>query len=341
MTGSAAACDCKRARHGKVETAICGDPAARAADARCRRRRAVEALRRANNEGAGEDRAGATGSTTRRRLRGRKDDGKLARVPCRQKPRRGAFLSGAAQAGPGARQAASRLFRIEDGRQRARPTSTSRFSDFLARPTRPNAPSTRRSIRLSGNIEDPDKDDWPRAANYAYAWTMRLAYASPRLISAHAEGYADDRRGLSQLTFSANINIDVRAGREATFESLLDKPGGAEGFSRSARIRWRRKRSAARATTALDADARRESGENVETVTGDLKSGASAPTPRRSPTVLARWGLMPRARSTAAPLRDAAPARQPRLSSAVIAIAPPPVRSGTRLRPAFPAPCGS
>ena len=79
--------------------------------------------------------------------------------------------------------------------------------------------------KLIGDVVQPDGQDSQRD-DYAYSWKLRLVYASPRLISAHADGYSSTG-GAHPNSYSRDINIDLAAGREATFESLVDK-GGAE-----------------------------------------------------------------------------------------------------------------
>ncbi len=59
---------------------------------------------------------------------------------------------------------------------------------------------------------------------------MRLAYASPRLISAPAAGYSFPG-GAHSNSNSVDINVDVARGREATLDDLLDKPAAQKVFA--------------------------------------------------------------------------------------------------------------
>ena len=81
---------------------------------------------------------------------------------------------------------------------------------------------------MSSDVEEPDKDD-PQADKYGYRWSMRLAYASPRLISARADGHSRTG-GAHPNSYSVDINVDAAQGREATFDDLLDKPAAQKIF---------------------------------------------------------------------------------------------------------------
>jgi hypothetical protein len=84
---------------------------------------------------------------------------------------------------------------------------------------------------------------------------MRLAYASPRLISAHAKEYSDF--GGAHPNFnSANINIDVALGAPRR-STLCSTSAGAEGV---------------RAVLKQVRDERRDRGEDEEIDADDLKA---------------------------------------------------------------------
>ncbi len=210
--------------------------------------------------------------TTRDDTCGDQDGGKLAACLADQSARRGAFLSGSAQAGPGAAGGLTPFFRIEAG-GKGRADIDIEVLRF-PRPANPAERAFNAAVdRLSNTVEQPGSDD-PQADNYAFSWTMRLAYGSPRLISAHAEGYASTGAAYPN-TSSADINIDVRAGREATFASLLDGPAARRIFALCSDQVAAEKKRREGADAALDADARRQLRQNVDTVTGDLKSWSS------------------------------------------------------------------
>ena len=82
---------------------------------------------------------------------------------------------------------------------------------------------------MTNDLENPGKDD-PLADQWSYTWSMRLAYASPKLISAHADGDSF-MGGAHPNSYSVNINVDVARGREATFADMLDKPAADKIFA--------------------------------------------------------------------------------------------------------------
>ncbi len=122
--------------------------------------------------------------------------------------------------GPGAPDRIAPAFRIEKG-GKGRAEVDVRTLRFV-NPTSPAERAFNVAVdELSADIEQPEKDD-PQADKYSDHWSMRLAYASPRLISAHADRHSHTG-GVHPNSYTANINVDAAQGREATFEGLTDK----------------------------------------------------------------------------------------------------------------------
>ena len=213
--------------------------------------------------------------SARRRLR-RHAGGAFAACLAAASARRQAFLTGAPLAGPGAPDKLVPSLVVEPG-GKGRTDVDIEVLRF-ARPVTAAERAFNAAVDgLSSDVPQPDKDD-PQADNYAYAWTMRLAYASPRLISAHAEGYSSTGGAYPTLS-SADINIDVRAGRAATFSSLLDKSAAQKVFALCGS--GRRRGGNAKGRRRLDAEALEQLRQSVATTTGDLGAwsfGADAAT---------------------------------------------------------------
>lgn len=227
MAGPASALDCAKAASA-TEKAICANPAALAADADMTKaygalHAALDAKQRTallksqvewitNRDGACFNKEGAA----------------LASCLASESNERRLFLSGGALAGPGYPGKLAPAFRIEAGGV----GRTDVDIEILRFPAPANAGERAFNAavdKLSDGIVQPDNVDAKRD-DYAYSWNMRLAYASPRLISAHADGYSS-LGGAHPNTYSKDINIDVGVGREATFDSLLDKTGAEKIFS--------------------------------------------------------------------------------------------------------------
>lgn len=223
----ASAFDCKRAATA-AEKAICADPDALAADADLSK--AFEALRAASEPKARAQLVAAEVAWLARRDGNCSDQKGPALGACLAARSRSrlAFLTGAPEAGPGAPGRIAPVFRMQKGgKARAEiDIQTLRFVDAAS----PVARAFNQAVdKLSSDVEEPDKDD-PQSDKYSYEWSMRLAFASPRLVSAHADGYSFTG-GAHPNSYSANINIDFARGREATFEELADKPAAQKIFA--------------------------------------------------------------------------------------------------------------
>ena len=258
--------DCKRAASAS-EKAICADPAALAADADLGK--AFEAVRSEANAKARAEIVAAQLAWIKRRDGDCADQKGAALGACLAKESRArlAFLTGAPEAGPGALGRLAPVFRMQKG-GKGRADLDIEVLKFVDAST-PAARAFNAAVdNLSADIEEPDKDDLA-ADRYAYAWSMRLAYASPRLISAHTEGYADTG-GAHPNSFTSNINIDVAQGREATFDSLLDKPAAQKVFALCLKQvkDQRREREGEEETDAGDIET---IAKNVAEASGDLK----------------------------------------------------------------------
>jgi len=219
--------DCKRDASAS-EKAICADPAALAADADLSK--AFETLRASGDAKARATLAAAEVAWLARRDANCSDEKGAALGGClaSQSQARLAFLTGAPEAGPGAVGRLSPIFRMQKG-GKGRTDIDIQALKFADAATPAQRAFNAAVDKLSDDIEEPDKDD-PASDRYAFAWSMRLAYASPRLISAHAEGYSDTG-GAHPNSSTANINIDVARGREATFDTLADKAAARTIFA--------------------------------------------------------------------------------------------------------------
>lgn len=258
--------DCKRAASDS-EKAICADPAALAADADLGK--AFEALRTAADPKTRAALAAAEVAWLRRRDGDCSDQKGAALGAClaAQSQARVAFLTGAPQVGSGAPGRLAPVFRMQKG-GKGRTDIDIEVLKFVD----PESPAQRAFNaavdKLSDDLQEPDKGD-PDADNYAFAVSMRLAYASPRLISAHAERYVN-MGGAHPNTDSADINIDVAQGRVAAFEALLDKAGAQKLFALCVKQVRDQKREKGE-DEEPDAAALKTLTESVSTASADLK----------------------------------------------------------------------
>jgi hypothetical protein len=131
---------------------------------------------------------------------------------------------------------------------------------------------------LTNDLENPGKDD-PLADQWSYTWSMRLAYASPKLVSAHADGDSF-MGGAHPNSYSVNINVDVARGREATFSDMVDRPAADKIFALCLK-QVRDAKTEREGSVDDDVDAARTLTDSVAESTGDLKRwsfGADAAT---------------------------------------------------------------
>ncbi|MBV8471957.1 MAG: DUF1311 domain-containing protein [Hyphomicrobiales bacterium] len=275
--------DCKRAASAS-EKAICADPVALAADGDLDK--AFEALRAGADPKTRPQLVAAQLAWLKRRDGNCSDQKGPALAACLTTETRArvAFLNGTPDAGPGAPGRLAPVFRMQKG-GKGRADIDIQVLKFVDAAT-PAARAFNAAVdKLSTDIEEPDKDD-PAADRYAYAWSMRLVYASPRLVSAHADGYADTG-GAHPNSFTANINIDMAAGREATFDSLLDKAAAQKVFALCLK-QVKDERREREGQDETDADVLETIAKGVTEASGDLKVwgfGADAATLTYDPYV--------------------------------------------------------
>jgi uncharacterized protein YecT (DUF1311 family) len=218
LAGSAQAFDCSKAST-KAEKAICADPAARAADDDL-----GKAFAAAISEMSASTRAAAVAAQVRWIA---ERDGacadqtgpKYSACLAKQSLGRRDFLAAEPEAGSGAPGRLAPVFRHEKGSKHKAAVDL----QLLKYPA-PATPAERAFDaaveRDVGPLDQPDKGD-PGDIAWEYVRSMRLAYASPRLISAHLEGY-NSTAGAHPNSFTADINILVEEGREAKLADLVD-----------------------------------------------------------------------------------------------------------------------
>ena len=213
----AAAFACDKAA-SPSEIAICADPAARAADDAMAQ--AFAALVAAAAPSAKEAIVAAQARWLKDRDFACGERKGLAACLAEESARRRAFLAAEPEAGPGAPGRLAPWFRYEKGA----PGKAAVLVQLLRYPS-PATPAERAFDsavdQLAGGIEEPEKDD-PAADRYEYDRSMRLTFASPRLISAHIDGF-NDTGGAHPITFSATSpSTSSRAARRISPISLTN-----------------------------------------------------------------------------------------------------------------------
>jgi hypothetical protein len=138
---------------------------------------------------------------------------------------RRAFLTGQPESGPGAPGRLAPWFRYEKG-GKGRAEVDLELLKFVDPQSAAQRAFNAAVEKLTSDILQPEKDE-PNPDSFAYDWAMRLTYASPRFVSAHLSGYANNG-GAHPNTFTANINIDVASGREARFDDAFTADGAAK-----------------------------------------------------------------------------------------------------------------
>jgi len=263
----ALALDCPRASTAS-EKAICADPAALAADAELGK--TFDALRATLG---GKDKAQLVAAQVAwlgLRDSNCADEKGAALGACltRETRARVAFLSGAPEAGPGAPGKLAPVFRMQKA-GKGRTDVDVQLLRFVDASTPGERTFNAAVDRLTNDLENPAKGD-PQADQWSYTWSMRLVYASARLISAHADG-GSFMGGAHPNSYSANINVDVARGREAAFADLLDKPSAEKIFALCLK-QVRDEKSAREGSGDDDADAAKTLAQSVAEATGDLKA---------------------------------------------------------------------
>ena len=227
LPASAAAFDCKKAATPS-EKAICADPAALAADAAMSA--AFQALLQSSPASQRPQIAGAQARWLPTRD-GNCADSKgpeLGACLARESDRRRAFLAGQPEAGPGPPGRIAPWFRYEKG-GKERAEVDLQLMKFVDPQSDAQRTFNAAVEKLTGDIMQPTKGD-PNPGSYAFDWTMRLTYASPRFLSAHLSGYWD-AGGAHPNTLTANVDIDFAAGREARFDDAFAPEGAAKIFA--------------------------------------------------------------------------------------------------------------
>lgn len=259
--------DCAKAASAS-EKAICADPAALAADADLGK--AFEALRAAADPKSRAGLAAAEVAWLRRRDADCSDQKGPALSACLASESRArlAFLTGAPQAGPGTPGRLAPVFRMQKG-GKGRADIDIQLLEFVDPATPAQRAFNAAMKTLWDDVQEPEKDD-PASDRYASVWSLRLAYASPRLISAHVEGYSDTG-GAHPNSSTANVNIDVAQGREATFDALLDKAGAQKVAALCLKQVRDQKHEREGSDEQTDADSLKSLADNVAQSSADLK----------------------------------------------------------------------
>jgi uncharacterized protein YecT (DUF1311 family) len=227
LAGPAQAFDCAKAST-KAEKAICADPAARAADDEL-----SKAFAAAISVMSPSDKTAAVTAQVKwiamrdgacTDLLGSKYSACLAT----QSMSRRAFLAAEPEAGPGAPGRLEPTFRQAKGDKRKAALDL----QLLKYPS-PATPAERAFNaavdRAVGPLDEPDNDD-PGITQWEYERTMRLPFASPRLISAHLEAYSATG-GAHPNSYTADINVLIEEGREAKLADLLDDKAAQKVFA--------------------------------------------------------------------------------------------------------------
>ncbi|MGA2484571.1 MAG: lysozyme inhibitor LprI family protein [Roseiarcus sp.] len=272
----AMALDCQRAATPS-EKAICADPIALAADSDLGK--AFDALRASLDPKGRTQLVAAQVAWLGLRDSNCADEKGPALGAClaRETRARVAFLAGAPEAGPGAPGRLAPVFRMQKG-GKGRTDVDVQLLKFVDAATPAERAFNAAVDRLTNDLENPGKDD-PLADQWSYMWSMRMAYASPRLISAHADGDSF-MGGAHPNSYSVNVNIDGARGREATFADMLDKPAADKIFALCLK-QVRDQKSAREGSADDDSGAPKTLAESVAEATADLKAwsfGADAAT---------------------------------------------------------------
>lgn len=266
LSASAAhAFDCKLAST-KSEKAICADPVALAADADLSQ--SFGDLRSRADSGQREAmmKAQQHWVTTRDNECGDKKAAGLSACIARASRQRMLFLNATAAAGPGAPGKLAPFFRIEKGGKGRTNVDIQvfRFVDD-------NDPSSKafnaEVDKLTSKVPQPEADE-TSAGNFDFSVSMELAYASPRLISAHV-ATSSFLGGAHPNIETANINIDMAKGALADFNDFLDGAAAKKICALCERqVVQQKKQNGGGAS--LDADALKTLRETIGSVTPDL-----------------------------------------------------------------------
>lgn len=224
VAAPAAAFDCNKAATPN-EKVICADPAARAADAALGK--AYAALLAGAPAGLRPAISGAQARWVKSRDSACVDQQGPALSAClaSQSDERRAFLTSQPLAGPGAPDRLTPWFRFDKG-GKGKASVDLELLKFVEPKTAAERAFNTAVDAAYGEITQPGKDD-PAADRYAYDWSMRLIWASPRLLSAEVSGFFDTG-GAHPNSALFNINVDLAADRIARFPDAFDAKAAAK-----------------------------------------------------------------------------------------------------------------
>jgi uncharacterized protein YecT (DUF1311 family) len=260
---SASALDCARATTANEKT-ICADASAREADNALGK--AFEALHGATpaNERAAVVAAQLRWIELRDSNCATTKDAALSVCLRDETKARVAFLTGTPAAGSGSPRALVPFFRQQKG-SKGRADIDIQLLRFAA-PANAGEKAFNAEVAKLVRVREPAKGD-PQADSYSFQWSMSLPYASPRLVSAHADGY-EYAGGAHPNRFTANFNLDVGRQRLLTFDDLAAAPSAKKIFALCAEQVTKQKRE--RIDNADDVGSPQSILESVAKATGDL-----------------------------------------------------------------------
>lgn len=229
LSGEARAFDCGKART-VVEKAICADPALKADDDRM-----VDSYEALSGELDEQDREALKLSQRafigrRENCSGQEDGAAIGRCVGEMTRAREALLAGRPASGPGpARRMVPLLI------WRAPGPKAYRIDVSLIKFERPGTPGEKAFNAavdgLTKNIPFADvEEEIPSEMEYTYELTGSLSYASSRFVSLALSGY-DYAGGAHGNPWTANLNVDLEAGREITAGDVL-MPGASDRLTK-------------------------------------------------------------------------------------------------------------
>jgi len=227
LAGTAQAFDCNKAST-KAEKAICADPAARAADDDLGKAFAAAMADLSASDKAAAVKAQVQWIVQRDGVCADLTGSKYSACLAKQSLDRRDFLAAEPESGPGAPGRLRPVFREEKGNRR-KAALDMQLLKYPA-PATPAERAFNAAVDTAvGPLDQPDNDD-PGITPWEYQRTMRLVFASPRLISAHLEGYSSTG-GAHPNSYTADINVLVEEGREAKLADLLDDKAAQKVFA--------------------------------------------------------------------------------------------------------------
>jgi len=210
------ALDCARAR-SPSDKAICASPEARAADDAMV---AAYGSLRAGLSPAGRDALlRAQRNWLKRRGYACQDDAPdLGACLARETAQWRDYLSGRPEAGPGSGAPFEPVFVQRPGRKGATEVDVALLR--VRNPSRPGERAFNAEIdRLLAAV--PGDEDVEKDRTYSYSQSLRLTYASPRLLSARLDGYSYTG-GAHGTPASPGLILDMASGRAPVFAEVFD-----------------------------------------------------------------------------------------------------------------------